>query len=147
MRTAQRALGLTARSRPAIVVGEPSEPGPHVIRVKGPLGITLMPLQHPEDRVYRRVRCSSAVPLISTGQSPVRTSPRFRPSGRSALNTSTRSTTRGKRQIPFRIDGDASDEEVAIATDSVVAASLPIAGQDRLGSTAGVARVRRRKRR
>ena len=39
-------------ARLAIVVGEPSEPGPYVIRVKVPLGVQLMPHQHPEDRVY-----------------------------------------------------------------------------------------------
>jgi len=38
--------------RLAVVVGEPSEPGPYVIRVKVPAGIKLMPHQHPEDRVY-----------------------------------------------------------------------------------------------
>ena len=39
-------------ARLAIVVGEPSEPGPYVIRVKLPSGVKLMPHQHPEDRVY-----------------------------------------------------------------------------------------------
>jgi hypothetical protein len=39
-------------ARLAILVGEPSEPGPYVIRVKVPSGIKLMPQQHPEDRVY-----------------------------------------------------------------------------------------------
>jgi quercetin dioxygenase-like cupin family protein len=38
--------------RLAVVVGEPSEPGPYVIRVKVPTGVKLMPHQHPEDRVY-----------------------------------------------------------------------------------------------
>jgi hypothetical protein len=38
--------------RLATVVGEPSEPGPYVIRVKVPSGVKLMPHQHPEDRVY-----------------------------------------------------------------------------------------------
>jgi quercetin dioxygenase-like cupin family protein len=36
----------------ATVVGEPSEPGPYVIRVKVPLDVRLTPHQHPEDRVY-----------------------------------------------------------------------------------------------
>lgn len=36
----------------AIVVGNPTEPGPYVIRVKAPLGAKLMPHRHPEDRVY-----------------------------------------------------------------------------------------------
>ena len=36
----------------AILVGQPSEPGPYVIRVKVPAGVRLMPHQHPEDRIY-----------------------------------------------------------------------------------------------
>ncbi|HMK44036.1 MAG TPA: cupin domain-containing protein [Dissulfurispiraceae bacterium] len=36
----------------AIVVGQPSEPGPYVIRVKVPSGVKLMPHRHPEDRIY-----------------------------------------------------------------------------------------------
>ena len=36
----------------AVVVGEPSEPGPYVTRVKVPSGVKLMPHRHPEDRVY-----------------------------------------------------------------------------------------------
>jgi hypothetical protein len=38
--------------RLAIVVGEPSKPGPYVIRVKVPSGVKLMPHKHQEDRVY-----------------------------------------------------------------------------------------------
>ena len=38
--------------RLAVVVGQPSEPGPYVIRVKVPLGVKLMPHTHPEDRIY-----------------------------------------------------------------------------------------------
>jgi hypothetical protein len=38
--------------RLAIVVGEPSRPGPYTIRVKVPAGVMLMPHRHPEDRVY-----------------------------------------------------------------------------------------------
>jgi quercetin dioxygenase-like cupin family protein len=38
--------------RLAVVVGQPSEPGPYVIRVKVPRGVKLMPHRHPEDRVY-----------------------------------------------------------------------------------------------
>src|SRR5262245_990960 len=38
--------------RLAIVVGQPSQPGPYVIRVKVPRGVKLMPHRHPEDRVY-----------------------------------------------------------------------------------------------
>ena len=39
--------------RLAVVVGQPSEPGPYTIRVKVPSGVKLMPHKHPEDRVYR----------------------------------------------------------------------------------------------
>ncbi len=39
-------------ARLAVVVGNPSEPGPYVTRVKVPLGVKLMPHSHPEDRVY-----------------------------------------------------------------------------------------------
>jgi len=38
--------------RLAVVVGQPSENGPYVIRVKVPRGVKLMPHQHPEDRIY-----------------------------------------------------------------------------------------------
>jgi quercetin dioxygenase-like cupin family protein len=39
-------------ARLAVVVGEPTKPGPYVIRVKVPSGVKLMPHRHPEDRVY-----------------------------------------------------------------------------------------------
>jgi quercetin dioxygenase-like cupin family protein len=39
-------------ARLAILVGEPSQPGPYVVRVKLPSGVKLMPHRHPEDRVY-----------------------------------------------------------------------------------------------
>ena len=38
--------------RLAVVVGEPSKPGPYLIRVKVPHGVKLMPHKHPEDRIY-----------------------------------------------------------------------------------------------
>ena len=38
--------------RLAVIVGEPSAPGPYVIRVKVPSGVKLKPHKHPEDRVY-----------------------------------------------------------------------------------------------
>lgn len=38
--------------RLAVLIGEPSEPGPYVIRVKVPEGVKLMPHKHPEDRIY-----------------------------------------------------------------------------------------------
>jgi quercetin dioxygenase-like cupin family protein len=38
--------------RLAIVVGDPTKPGPYTIRVKVPGGNKFMPHRHPEDRVY-----------------------------------------------------------------------------------------------
>ena len=38
--------------RLAVLVGQPSERGPYVIRVKAPAGVKLMPHRHPEDRIY-----------------------------------------------------------------------------------------------
>jgi quercetin dioxygenase-like cupin family protein len=39
-------------ARLAVVVGQPTEPGPYLIRVKVPGGVKLMPHRHPEDRIY-----------------------------------------------------------------------------------------------
>ena len=39
-------------ARLAVLVGEPQNPGPYVIRVKVPMGTRLMPHRHPEDRIY-----------------------------------------------------------------------------------------------
>ena len=36
----------------AVVVGQPSERGPYVTRVKASAGAKLMPHKHPEDRIY-----------------------------------------------------------------------------------------------
>jgi quercetin dioxygenase-like cupin family protein len=38
--------------RLAVVVGQPTEPAPYVVRVKVPAGVKLMPHKHPEDRIY-----------------------------------------------------------------------------------------------
>src|ERR1700723_4088726 len=38
--------------RLAVLVGEPSQPGPYVVRVRVPAGVKLMPHRHPEDRIY-----------------------------------------------------------------------------------------------
>ena len=38
--------------RLAVLVGEPSKPGPYLIRVRVPHDIKLMPHMHPEDRIY-----------------------------------------------------------------------------------------------
>jgi quercetin dioxygenase-like cupin family protein len=39
-------------ARLAVVVGQPAQPGPYLIRVKVPGGVKLMPHRHPEDRIY-----------------------------------------------------------------------------------------------
>lgn len=39
-------------ARLAVLVGDPTQPGPYVIRVKVPAGVKLMPHWHPEDRIY-----------------------------------------------------------------------------------------------
>jgi quercetin dioxygenase-like cupin family protein len=39
-------------ARLAVLVGDPTAPGPYVIRVRLPGGIKLMPHKHPEDRIY-----------------------------------------------------------------------------------------------
>lgn len=36
----------------AVLVGDPTKPGPYVIRVKLPAGTKMMPHRHPEDRIY-----------------------------------------------------------------------------------------------
>ena len=38
--------------RVAVISGQPSEPGPYMIRVRVPGGVKLMPHRHPEDRIY-----------------------------------------------------------------------------------------------
>jgi quercetin dioxygenase-like cupin family protein len=38
--------------RLAVLIGQPSQEGPYVIRVKVPRGVKLMPHKHPEDRTY-----------------------------------------------------------------------------------------------
>ena len=39
-------------ARLAVLVGQPSEPGPYVVRVKVPHDVKLMPHRHSEDRIY-----------------------------------------------------------------------------------------------
>jgi hypothetical protein len=53
-------------ARLAVLVGEPSQAGPYLIRVKVPLGVKLMPHRHPEDRVYTVM---SGVFYIGLGES------------------------------------------------------------------------------
>ncbi len=44
--------GFPPAARLAVLVGDPSQPGPYVVRVKVPSGVKLMPHRHPEDRIY-----------------------------------------------------------------------------------------------
>lgn len=39
-------------ARLAVLVGDPTKPGPYVTRVKLPHGTKMMPHRHPEDRIY-----------------------------------------------------------------------------------------------
>jgi quercetin dioxygenase-like cupin family protein len=39
-------------ARLAVLVGDPANPGPYLIRVKLPAGTKMMPHKHPEDRIY-----------------------------------------------------------------------------------------------
>ena len=39
-------------ARLAVLVGEPTQAGPYLIRVNVPSGVKLMPHKHPEDRIY-----------------------------------------------------------------------------------------------
>jgi quercetin dioxygenase-like cupin family protein len=52
-------------ARLAVLVGEPSRPGPYVIRVKMPSGAKMMPHRHPEDRIYTVI---SGVFYIGVGE-------------------------------------------------------------------------------
>ena len=38
--------------RLAVLVGDATQPGPYLMRVKVPSGVKLMPHKHPEDRIY-----------------------------------------------------------------------------------------------
>jgi len=38
--------------RLAVIAGQPTKPGPYMIRVKVPGGVKLMPHRHSEDRIY-----------------------------------------------------------------------------------------------
>ena len=51
--------------RLAVVAGQPSEPGPYMIRVRVPGGVKLMPHRHSEDRIYTVI---SGVFYIGVGE-------------------------------------------------------------------------------
>jgi hypothetical protein len=110
--------------RLAVLVGQPSERGPYVIRVKAPSGVKLMPHRHPEDRIYtvmsgvfyiglaigstgtrsrpiRQAASSScqAIHHISTGRSPASTSPRLRRSVHWVSSISIAEMTRASRVV------------------------------------------------
>lgn len=44
--------GFPSEARLAVLVGDPAQAGPYLIRVRVPSGVKLMPHRHPEDRVY-----------------------------------------------------------------------------------------------
>lgn len=50
-------------ARDAVVVGQPTEPGPYLIRVKVPRGVKLMPHRHSEDRIYTAISGASYIGL------------------------------------------------------------------------------------
>jgi quercetin dioxygenase-like cupin family protein len=52
-------------ARLAVVVGDPSQPTPYVVRVRLPSGVKLMPHRHKEDRVYTVI---SGVFYIGVGE-------------------------------------------------------------------------------
>ena len=52
-------------ARLAVLVGDPRQAGPYVIRVKVPMGTRLMPHKHPEDRIYTVI---SGIFYIGRGQ-------------------------------------------------------------------------------
>jgi hypothetical protein len=51
--------------RLAVIAGQPSKPGPYMIRVKVPGGVKLMPHRHSEDRIYTVI---SGVFYIGVGE-------------------------------------------------------------------------------
>jgi quercetin dioxygenase-like cupin family protein len=51
--------------RLAVIAGQPSEPGPYMMRVKMPGGVKLMPHRHSEDRIYTVI---SGVFYIGVGE-------------------------------------------------------------------------------
>ena len=51
--------------RLAVIAGQPSKPGPYMIRVKVPSGVKLMPHRHSEDRIYTII---SGVFYIGVGE-------------------------------------------------------------------------------
>ena len=112
--------------RLAVVVGQPSEPGPYVIRVRVPRGVKLMPHKHPEDRIYTVMSGVFYIGLGDEfdankleayppgtviilpgntwhfiGRNPASTSRRYQRSVRLAWNMSARKTIRGIR-VPYR---------------------------------------------
>ena len=48
----KRFAAFPPEARLAVLVGDPTQPGPYVIRVRLPGGTRMMPHKHPEDRVY-----------------------------------------------------------------------------------------------
>ena len=60
------------RSCGGAVVGDPSQPGPYVIRVMVPHGVRPMPHEHPEDRVYTVISGVFSIGLGDRFDEPLR---------------------------------------------------------------------------
>jgi hypothetical protein len=98
--------------RLAVLVGEPSQPGPYVVRVRLQSGLKLMPHRHPEDRIYTVMsgifyiglgdqfdgdKVKANPHLTSIGLNRESTSRRSRRSDRLVSNIRMRTTIRGAR--------------------------------------------------
>ena len=79
-------------ARLAVLVGEPTQAGPYLIRVKVPSGVKLMPHRHPEDRIYTVI---SGVFYIGWASSRRKTSRHIHPAALSFC-PATRGTSTGR---------------------------------------------------
>src|SRR5215467_12141139 len=70
-------------ARLAVLVGEPTQAGPYVIRVKVPSGVKLMPHRHPEDRIYT-VMSGVFISAWASGSTATRSRP-IRPAASSSF--------------------------------------------------------------
>ena len=81
-------------ARLAVLVGEPTQAGPYLIRVKVPSGVKLMPHRHPEDRIYTVM---SGVFYIGLGDRFDGDKVKAYPPGRSSFCRAIRGTSTGQR--------------------------------------------------
>ena len=77
-------------ARLAVVVGEPAEPGPYVIRVKVPSGVKLMPHKHPEDRVYTSSTSAWAINSMTASWWRIRRGRKYRSEGHGSWHAARR---------------------------------------------------------